>query len=74
MSTTALETFIKKYQTAKSYNSKEIRLTILEAEELSTAIALSLSKLNLLQERIIDLQHQLLESGNDIDISGGGFR
>ena len=74
MSTTALEAFVKKYQTARSYNSKEIRLTITEAEELSTGIALTLTKLTNLQERIIDLQHQLLESGQDIDISGGGFR
>lgn len=74
MSSTALETFVKKYQTARSYNSKEIRLTIAEAEELSTGIALAITKLNGLQERIIDLQHQLLESGHDIDISGGGFR
>ena len=74
MSTTALESFIKKYQTARSYNSKEIRLTITEAEELNTGIAIALSKITGLQERIIDLQHQLLETGSEIDISGGGFR
>lgn len=74
MSTTALESFVKKYQTARSYNSKEIRLTITEAEELSTGIAIALSKINGLQDSIIDLQHRLLESKNDIDISGGGFR
>lgn len=74
MSTASLESFLKKYQTARSYNSKEIRLTITEAEELSTGIALAFSKLNNLQERIIDLQNQLLESSNNINISGGGFR
>lgn len=74
MSTASLESFLKKYQTARSYNSKEIRLTITEAEELSTGIALAFSKLNTLQEKIIDLQNQLLESSDNINISGGGFR
>jgi hypothetical protein len=74
MSTTALETFIKKYQTARSYNSKEIRLTITEAEELSTAIAVALVKITNNQDRIIDLQEKLLDKSFDVDISGGGFR
>ena len=74
MSTSPLESFIKKYQTAKSYNSKEIRLTITEAEELSTAIALALSKISNSQERIIELQERLLDKSLEVDISGGGFR
>jgi uncharacterized protein YueI len=73
MSTAALERFIKKYQTANSYNSKEIRLTLAESEEISTAIALVLANTNVLNERIISLQEQLLSEKNEIEITGGSF-
>lgn len=74
MSTTALETFIKKYQTARNYNSKEIRLTITEAEELSIAMSVALAKINKSQDKIIELQEKLLDKSFEVDISGGGFR
>lgn len=73
MSTAALETFIKKYQTAKSYNSKEIRLTLLESEELSAAIALLLAKTDVLSTKVIELQDQLLQERTNIEMSGGSF-
>jgi len=73
MSTSALEVFIKKYQTARNYNSKEIRLTIQDAEELSTAIALVLANVNNLSSKIITLQDQLLADKSEIELSGGSF-
>ena len=73
MSTAPLESFIKKYQTARSYNSKEIRLTISEAEELSTAIALVLASTNTLNSKIIELQDRLLQDRSEIEVSGGSF-
>lgn len=73
MSTAALEKFVKKYQTAKSYNSKEIRMTLQEAEEISAAIALVLANTNSLSERIIALQDQLLAERTEIEITGGSF-
>lgn len=73
MSTAALEKFVKKYQTAKSYNSKEIRMTLQEAEEISAAIALILANTNSLSERIIALQDQLLAERTEIEITGGSF-
>ena len=77
MSTSALEGFVKKYQTARSYNSKEIRLTLQDAEELSTAIALVLANVNTLSERLIQLQDQLLQNNSlaarDLTVSGGRF-
>ena len=60
MSAATLETFIKKYQTAKNYNSKEIRLTIQEAEMLSTALAQMLASTSQYQSQIIELQ-QIIE-------------
>lgn len=68
-----LETFLKKYQTAKNYNSKEIRLTIAEAEELSIAIALQLSESVELSKKVIILQDQLLNTELGTNISGGSF-
>jgi hypothetical protein len=73
MSTAPLEQFIKKYQTARNYNSKEIRLTMLEAEELSTAVALLLARTATLNEKIIKLQDELLADKTEIEITGGGF-
>ena len=73
MSTAALEVFIKKYQTARNYNSKEIRLTMQDAEELSTAIALVLANVNGLSVKVIELQDQLLADRSEIELSGGSF-
>lgn len=73
MSTAVLEQFIKKYQVAKAYNSKEIRLTLLEAEELNSAIALLLTQNHTLSSKVIELQDKLLIEKNDIQVSGGSF-
>jgi len=73
MSAATLETFIKKYQTAKNYNSKEIRLTIQEAEMLSTALAQMLASTSQYQSQIIELQQKLLNEKSEIVVSGGSF-
>lgn len=73
MSTAELELFVKKYQTAKNHNSKEIRLTIKEAENLCSAIAIVLSKVVDSQSQIIDLQQKVINTKNEIVVSGGGF-
>lgn len=73
MSTAPLEAFIKKYQTARNYNSKEMRLTMTEAEEISTAVALLLAGNTVLSERIIALQERIMQERQDLEVSGGGF-
>jgi len=73
MSTSALEAFIKKYQTARNYNSKELRVTIQDAEELSISIALVLANVNSLSAKVIELQDKLLDDKSEIDLSGGSF-
>lgn len=73
MSTAILEQFIKKYQTAKSYNSKEIRLTLLEAEELNNAIAILLTQHSTLSAKVIELQDKLLLDKVEVQVSGGSF-
>jgi hypothetical protein len=64
--------FLEKYKNARNFNSKEIRLTIAEAERLSTGIALVLNRYKVLSDRVIDLQEELLNP-EDITMSGGGF-
>lgn len=73
MSMAPLEDFIKKYQNAKNYNSKELRLTITEAEQLSTSIALMLASTTNLSNKVIELQDQLLQGRSEIEVTGGSF-
>lgn len=73
MSFAPLEDFVKKYQVGRAHNSKEIRLSIKESEELSIAIALILTSNNKYQNDIIELQNKLLEDKSEIKISGGSF-
>lgn len=67
-----LESFLVKYQTARNYNSKEIRLTMQEAEALSIAISRMLSKESELSQKVINLQDQLI-NGIEISQDGGQF-
>jgi anti-sigma regulatory factor (Ser/Thr protein kinase) len=73
VSTAALDAFVKKYQTARDYNSKDIRLTLNDAEELALAIAEILANVNRLSEKVIDLQDKLLQDKSEINLSGGKF-
>lgn len=67
--------FLEKFRNAKNFNSKELRLTIQEAEQLAIGISLMTSRYKQLSDRVIDLQEQLLASDdeNEISISGGKF-
>ena len=67
-----LEAFLNKYQTARNYGSKEIRLTMQEAEALSIAISKMLTRENELGQRVINLQDQLI-NGIEITQDGGRF-
>lgn len=73
MSAATLETFIKKYQTARNFNSKELRITLQEADEMASEIALLLTGINTLNAKIISLQDQLLMQKQEINVSGGSF-
>lgn len=67
-----IEDFLEKYKNAKGFNSKEMRLTIQEAERLAVGIALLLSKYQKMADTVIELQEMLLEP-DDVVLSGGGF-
>jgi len=68
----AIEQFIEKYQIARNYNSKELRFTIQEAETLSMALTVLLSREMSLSNRVIELQQQLLD-GIELSQDGGKF-
>lgn len=70
--TAAISSLISKIQVAKNYNSKEIRLTIEEADEISAAITQMLIKEIDLARKVIDLQDQIM-NGVEVKQDGGLF-
>lgn len=68
----SLTEFLDKFQIAKNYNSKEIRLSILEAEQLSLGIARLLARQQSLADTVIDLQLQIT-NGIEVSQDGGKF-
>jgi hypothetical protein len=72
ITTQGIQEFLDKYKQAKGFNSKELRLTIQEADRLSSGIAHILSRHQQLADRVIELQEKLLNP-EDIVISGGNF-
>jgi hypothetical protein len=74
--TTAVDTFLRTVKTARDYNSREIRLSIQDAESLSISLALMLNQERELVMRIMKLQDQLLSvqtPGTNVNFSGGSF-
>lgn len=76
---TPVDKFLKAVHTAKAYNSKEIRLTIAEADALSVSLAQWLLQERQLQTRIMQLQDQLLSASgtsatpSNMQLNGGSF-
>lgn len=68
----ALTQFLDKFQTAKNYNSKEMRLTLHEAEQLSLGISRILLRQAVLADKVIELQNQIME-GVEVTQDGGQF-
>lgn len=69
--TLQIRSFLDKVKVAKSANSKEIRFTIQEAEQIGIALGILLSKELDMANQIIDLQSQIL--GAEVQQDGGGF-
>lgn len=63
--------FLEKYRTARQANSKEIRLTISEAEQLAVSLGIMLSREGELLKQVADLQQRILS--DDIRQDGGAF-
>lgn len=72
LTTEGITEFLEKYKSARGFNSKEIRLTMQEAERLSNGIALLLSRYQRMADHVIELQEALLEP-EEVVVTGGGF-
>jgi hypothetical protein len=68
---TPVDKFLKAVKTAKDYNSKEMRLSITEAEQLALSLGQWLLQERQLQDRIMQLQDELLRTQNNTGTSGG---
>lgn len=75
----AVERFIKAVSQARSYNSKEVRMNIQDAEALREAISLLLLQERGLTQQIMVLQDRLLKQSQapasigDMSLNGGKF-
>lgn len=63
--------FLEKYRVARQANSKEIRLTISEAEQLTVSLGIMLSREGELLKQVTDLQQRILS--DEIRQDGGAF-
>ena len=75
--TTAVDKFLKLTKTARDYNSKEVKISIQDAEALAMRLALMLNQERELTTRIMQLQDKLLSLADNtptnINVSGGTF-
>lgn len=76
----AIESFIEKIKNATKARSKEIRITLQEAQILSAELSGMLAKENKLLDKIVKLQDTALmdikpaSSTGDITMDGGSFK
>jgi hypothetical protein len=73
MNNDAIDRFLERVRQAQRSRSREIRMTVEEAAELSVNIALLLGTEKKLLGNIIELQKQQTVIG-DISMDGGGFK
>lgn len=74
----AIDKFVKQTQIAKDYNSKEVRMSTQDAEQLVFGITLLLnSNINMMQ-KVMELQDRLIQQQSvqprNMDLNGGSFR
>ena len=66
-----VRSFLEKHRTAKIANSREIRLTMQDADILAASIAVMLSRETELAAKVMDLQSQIISA--EIKQDGGRF-
>ena len=73
----AIEKFLKQIKTANDFNSKELRISIKDAESLALGITMLLSAGLGLSQEVILLQKRLIDQMNQtppsINLNGGSF-
>jgi len=70
-----VDKFLKLTKTARDYNSKEVKISIEDAQSLSLSLAHMLNQERELIQRIMVLQDRLLSSNlnTSIEMNGGNF-
>ena len=75
--TTAVDRFLKTVKTARDYNSKEVRLSTTDAEQLALSLATVLNQERELTQLVMQLQQRILNTESsaprDISQNGGSF-
>jgi hypothetical protein len=77
--TSAVDKFLRTVKTAKDFNSKEVKLTIQDAEALALSLALILNQERNLAQKLLQCQENLVNSvksnsaPNNLNLNGGGF-
>lgn len=77
--TSAVDKFLRTVKTAKDFNSKEVKLTIQDAEALALSLALVLNQERDLAQKLLQCQEHLVNSvknnstPKDLNLNGGGF-
>lgn len=79
VNTQVLDKFLKMVRTAKDYNSKEVRMTVADADALSDCLAQLLVQERDHTQLIMQLQDKLIRQQEaapvprDINLNGGSF-
>lgn len=68
-----IEDFLKKIDYAAKTRSKEIRLSIEDAIQISSGISMLCIEKDNLMRKVIELQDQILNQNIEIKIDGGSF-
>lgn len=75
--TTAVDKFLKTVKTAKDYNSKEIKISTQDAEQLVMSLAHMLNQEREMVQKIMALQDKLINTtsnmSQEVNMNGGGF-
>ena len=66
--------YLQRVNVAKNYRSKELRISMEDADALGTAMSLSLVRIVDLQTQVLDLQKQLSNSAGSVTVVGGSFK
>ena len=79
VNTHALDKFLKTVRTAKDYNSKEVRITISDADALADCLSQMLLQERHIAQQLMQLQDKLIRAQethtepSDINLNGGAF-
>jgi hypothetical protein len=75
--TSAVDKFLRLVKTARDYNSKEVKISVVDAEALAISLATVLNQERELAVKLLECQSQLVKSSSreplEVNLNGGGF-